>query len=107
MVGIKEKTKNLQLFGIIIIFKPSLKEKGSMSKDQSLSLENVYNKNISTFQAVIMAAQEARFINEQANLGFIELNEKPTTIAIHKFKQDRIKVVDENPQEGSEEESLI
>ncbi len=63
-----------------------------MSKDQNLSLETVYGKDISTFTAVMMAAHEARFINEQANLGFIELTEKPTTIAIHKFKADKLQL---------------
>ena len=66
-----------------------------MSKDQNLSLETIYSKNMSTFKAVMMAAYEARFINEQANLGFIELKEKPTTIAIHKFKNDKLKIAKE------------
>jgi len=78
-----------------------------MSQDQSLSLEHMYEKNIPTFTAVMMTAQEARFINEQANLGFIELNEKPTTIAIHKFKSERIKIVVDDSVEGEEDESLI
>jgi len=63
-----------------------------MSKEQNLSLENIHKKGVSTFTAVIMAAQEARFINEQSNLGFISLEEKPTTIAINKFKNDRLKI---------------
>ena len=61
-----------------------------MSKNQHLFFEDCYAKNISPFRAVIMSAQEARFINEQANLGFIKLSEKPATIAIHKFKKDRL-----------------
>lgn len=63
-----------------------------MSKDQNLSLESIYKKGVSTFTAVTMAAQEARFINEQSNLGFISLEEKPTTIAINKFKNDRLHI---------------
>ncbi len=63
-----------------------------MSKNQNLSLEKIHEKNVSTFQAVIMTSQESRFINEQANLGFITLDEKPTTISINKFKEDRLKV---------------
>ncbi len=73
-----------------------------MSKDQNLPLEKVYSKNLSTFKAVMMTAHEARFINEQANLGFIELTEKPTTIAIHKFKNDKLKLVKE--EDKAEEE---
>ena len=61
-----------------------------MSKNQHLSLEACYAKGISPFRAVIMSSQDARFINEQANLGFIKLSEKPTTISLHKFKNDRL-----------------
>jgi DNA-directed RNA polymerase subunit K/omega len=53
-----------------------------MSKNQHLSVEDCYARGSSPFRTVIMAAQEARFINEQANLGFIKLSEKPTTIAV-------------------------
>ncbi len=73
-----------------------------MSKDQNLSLETVYSKSLSLFKAVIMTSYEARFINEQANLGFIELTEKPTTIAIHKFKNNKLKLVKE--EDKAEEE---
>ena len=63
-----------------------------MSKNQHLSLEDCYAKGFSPCRAVIMTAQEARFINEQANLGFIKLSSKPATISIHKFKNDRLSV---------------
>ncbi len=69
-----------------------------MSKNQHLSLETCYSKDISPFKSVIMSAQEARFINEQANLGFIKLSEKPTTIAIQKFKDGKLLMV---PDEAS------
>lgn len=64
-----------------------------MSKNQHLSLETCYSKDISPFKSVIMTSQEARFINEQANLGFIKLNEKPTTIAIQKFKDAKLVMI--------------
>ncbi len=67
-----------------------------MSKNQHLSLETCYNKDISPFKSVIMSSQEARFINEQANLGFIKLNDKPTTIAIQKFKDNRLELLKED-----------
>ena len=67
-----------------------------MSKNQHLSLEDCYAKGHSPFRTVIMAAQEARFINEQANLGFIKLSSKPATISIHKFKNDRLAVLPED-----------
>jgi DNA-directed RNA polymerase subunit K/omega len=68
----------------------------SVSKNQHLSLETCYSKDISPFKAVIMSSQEARFINEQANLGFIKLNEKPTTIAIQKFKDGKLVMLEES-----------
>lgn len=74
-----------------------------MSKNQHLSVEDCYARGSSPFRAVIMAAQEARFINEQANLGYIKLSEKPTTIAIHKFKNNRLAI--EEP-EAAESDSL-
>lgn len=67
-----------------------------MSKNQHLSLETCYSKDISPFKSVIMTSQEARFINEQANLGFIKLNEKPTTIAIQKFKDSKLVMLKED-----------
>jgi DNA-directed RNA polymerase subunit K/omega len=67
-----------------------------MPMKEHLALETCYAKDISAFRSVIMAAQEARFINEQANLGFIKLAEKPTTIAIRKFKNDRLLVIEED-----------
>jgi DNA-directed RNA polymerase subunit K/omega len=66
-----------------------------VSKYQHLSLETCYSKDLSPFKSVIMTSQEARFINEQANLGFIKLNDKPTTIAIAKFKDNRLELIKE------------
>jgi hypothetical protein len=63
-----------------------------MSKNQHLSLETCYSKDISPFKS----SQEARFINEQANLGFIKLAEKPTTIAIQKFKDGKLEIIKES-----------
>lgn len=68
-----------------------------MSKAR-VSLDDVYNNSKcdgSMFKAVKMMAEEARFINEQANMGFIELNKKPTTIAMGKFLDERLEVVKE------------
>ena len=63
-----------------------------------VSLDDVYNNpkcDGSMFKAVKMMAEEARFINEQANMGFIELNKKPTTIAMGKFLDERLEVTEE------------
>lgn len=37
-----------------------------------------------------MMAHEARFINDQANQGYLNLTMKPTTIAMDKFKDDKL-----------------
>jgi hypothetical protein len=43
-----------------------------------------------------MAAQEARFINEQARLGFYDLKgEKATTVALERLRDHKIQVVEE------------
>ncbi len=44
----------------------------------------------STFRAVVMMAHEARFINDQANQGYLNLTMKPTTIAMDKFKDNKL-----------------
>ena len=46
----------------------------------------------SVFRAVVMMAHEARFINEQARLGYLQLTKKPTTIAMYKFKEDKLSI---------------
>ncbi len=72
-----------------------------------ISLDDAYkNKESegSLFKAVKIMAEEARFINEQASMGFIELNKKPTTIAMSKFKAGRLEIV-KTPVESSEEEN--
>lgn len=56
----------------------------------------------STFRAVVMMAQEARFINEQAREGYLQLSMKPTTIAMDKFKANRLTVL--SRQEAEERE---
>tara|TARA_B110000483_G_scaffold58971_2_gene73578 strand:- start:124 stop:480 length:357 start_codon:yes stop_codon:yes gene_type:complete len=82
-----------------------------MSKAR-VSLDDVYANSKcdgSMFKAVKMMAEEARFINEQANMGFIELTKKPTTIAMGKFLDERLEVVPEVSEEISDEsaEELI
>jgi DNA-directed RNA polymerase subunit K/omega len=61
--------------------------------EQKIFLNDIYDNEIcngSVFRAVCMMAKEARFINEQSSLGFIELEQKPTTIAIQKFKDNKL-----------------
>ncbi len=56
----------------------------------------------STFRAVVMMAQEARFINEQAREGYLQLTMKPTTIAMDKFKANRLTVLTHKEAEERE-----
>ena len=56
----------------------------------------------STFRAVVMMAQEARFINEQAREGYLQLTMKPTTIAMDKFKANRLTMLSREEAEARE-----
>ena len=74
--------------------------------NEHISLDDIYRNPVaegSIFRAVKMMAEEARFINEQAKLGYIDLTEKPTTIAMRQFKQNRIAIVP--PEEMQEEQA--
>ena len=73
-----------------------------------ISLDDAYaneESGGSLFKAVKIMAEEARFINEQANMGFIELNKKPTTISMSKFKANRLEVAKEEVAETPKEEN--
>ncbi|MCL2260891.1 MAG: hypothetical protein FWC15_05995 [Fibromonadales bacterium] len=64
--------------------------------DQKVYLDDIYASRKcggSSFKAVVMMSKESRFINNQAHQGFIQLEEKPTTIAMNKFKQNKLSVV--------------
>lgn len=64
--------------------------------DQKVYLDDIYASEKcggSSFKAVVMMSKEARFINNQAVEGFITLEEKPTTIAMNKFKQNKLSIV--------------
>lgn len=61
--------------------------------DQRVYLDDIYASKAcggSIFRAVVMMAHEARFINEQARLGYLQLTKKPTTIAMYKFKENKL-----------------
>ncbi len=59
----------------------------------------------STFRAVVMMAQEARFINEQAVAGYLQLSSKPTTIAMDKFKSNRLTMLSHEEAEARREKA--
>jgi DNA-directed RNA polymerase subunit K/omega len=47
-----------------------------------LRLDELEKRGINRYKAVLMAAQEARFINDQTRLGIIKQGQKPTTAAL-------------------------
>ncbi len=61
-----------------------------MSDLFELQLEKLEKKGISRYKAVLMASQEARFINDQLRLNIIDSNEKPTTLALKKLFEGRV-----------------
>lgn len=70
--------------------------------NEHISLDDIYNNPAaggSVFKAVKMMAEEARFINEQARAGWLNLELKPTTIAMRKFNNHRIEIVETPPEE--------
>lgn len=77
-----------------------------MADDQRVYLDDIYASEEcqgSVFRAVVMMAQEARFINKQAGQGYIQLTKKPTTIAMYKFKEGKLSISDKKAAEASVE----
>ena len=65
-----------------------------------LDLDQLEKRGMSRYKAVVMAAQEARFINDQIRLNIIDTNEKPTTLALKRLFEGRI--VETSPHEVKE-----
>lgn len=55
-----------------------------------LDLEQLEKRGINRYKAVLMASQEARFINDQIRLDIVNSKEKPTTIALHRLFEGRV-----------------
>ncbi|MCQ2108534.1 MAG: hypothetical protein MJZ05_07215 [Fibrobacter sp.] len=76
-----------------------------MADDQRVYLDDIYASEEcqgSVFRAVVMMAQEARFINKQAGQGYIQLTKKPTTIAMYKFKEGKLSISEKKAEEAVE-----
>lgn len=74
--------------------------------DQRVYLDDIYASKEcggSVFRAVVMMAQEARFVNNQASQGYIHLNKKPTTIAMYKFKEGKLSMTEKKNNDVTEE----
>lgn len=53
-------------------------------------LDQLEKRGIDRYKAVIIAAQEARFINDQIRLDIIEPTDKPTTMALKRLYEGRV-----------------
>jgi DNA-directed RNA polymerase omega subunit len=62
-----------------------------------LEIDDLEKKGTCRYKAVIMAAQEARFINDQIRLGIVKPEDKPTTMALKRLFEGRI--VETEPSE--------
>ncbi|MBN1601674.1 MAG: DNA-directed RNA polymerase subunit omega [Chitinispirillaceae bacterium] len=69
-----------------------------MAELLELDLEQLEKRGINRYKAVIMASQEARFINDQIRLDMLETKEKPTTLALQRLFEGR--VVENQAQEN-------
>ncbi len=63
-------------------------------------LEQLERRGIDRYKAVIMAAQEARFINDQIRLDIIEPTDKPTTMALKRLYEGRVVENIDNEDKG-------
>jgi DNA-directed RNA polymerase subunit K/omega len=61
-----------------------------MSDLHELELEVLEKKGVSRYKAVLMASQEARFVNNQLRMGIIDSKDKPTTLAMRKLFEGRV-----------------
>jgi DNA-directed RNA polymerase subunit K/omega len=62
-----------------------------------LELDQLEKRGINRYKAVIMASQEARFINDQVRLGIVKPEDKPTTTALKRLFEGRI-IENETPE---------
>lgn len=66
-----------------------------MSDLLELDIEKLEKRGINRYKAVLMASQEARFINDQIRLNILQTTEKPTTLAIKRLFEGRVVENDE------------
>ncbi len=55
-----------------------------------LEIEKLEKRGINRYKAVLMASQEARFINDQIRLNILKTTEKPTTLALKRLFEGRV-----------------
>ena len=72
-----------------------------MTELYELEIDKLELRGISRYKAVLMASQEARFINDQIKNGILETKEKPASLALKWLFEGR--VVEHVPEQKSEE----
>ncbi len=65
-----------------------------------LDLEQLEKRGINRYKAVLMASQEARFINDQVRLDMLNTTEKPTSLALKRLFEGQVVVSEEPPQDN-------
>jgi DNA-directed RNA polymerase subunit K/omega len=65
-----------------------------------LDIEKLEKRGINRYKAVLMASQEARFINDQVRLDILETTDKPTSLALKRLFEGRVVENDEAGIEG-------
>lgn len=65
-----------------------------------LNIEELESRGINRYKAVLMAAQEARFINNQIRLDITKTTEKPTTLALQRLFEGRVVESDQEEETG-------
>jgi DNA-directed RNA polymerase omega subunit len=55
-----------------------------------LDIDELERRGINRYKAVLMAAQEARFINNQIRLDILKTDEKPTSMALARLFAGRV-----------------
>jgi DNA-directed RNA polymerase subunit K/omega len=61
-----------------------------MSDIMELNIEMLEKRGINRYKAVLMAAEEARLINDQVRLGIIEPTDKPSSMALQRLYEGRV-----------------
>lgn len=73
-----------------------------MAELLELDLEELEKRGIDRYKAVLMASQEARFINDQMRLNLVESKEKPTTLALERLFEGNVVEVNDGRCEENE-----
>ena len=63
-----------------------------------LDLDKLEKRGINRYKAVLMAAREARFINDQIRLDIVKADDKPSSVALQRLFDGR--VVEDNEETG-------